>query len=71
MIKVNFSWQTMALYQVILLVLNYGMVAIVAGQAEVDKDVEVISGKPEDHPLDAKIIGNYPNDIYAPPVSFK
>lgn len=42
-----------------------------AGQGEVDKDVEVISGKPDGHPLDAKIIGNYPNDIYAPPVSFK
>lgn len=49
------------------------MVALVAGQGEVDKDVEVISGKdhPENHPLDAKIVGRYPNDIYAPPVSFK
>lgn len=61
----------MAFCKMILLFLNCWMVALVAGQGEVDKDVEVISGKPDGHPLDAKIIGNYPNDVYAPPVSFK
>lgn len=59
-------------YSVILLFINYLMVICVVGQ-DIDKDVEIISGKdhPQNHPLDAKIIGHYANDIYGPSVSFE
>lgn len=61
----------MALNRIVVLLLNYCMVAFVASQELLDKDVEIISGKsrPEGSPLDAKFIGHYANDIYGPPVS--
>lgn len=47
------------------------MVVLVAGQSELDKDVEIIPGKtvPQAHPLDAKFAPQYANDIYGQPVS--
>lgn len=61
----------MALYKVAVLFVNYGLVAFVAGQSVLDKDVEIISGKNHpQNPLDAKFIGQYANDVYGPPVSF-
>lgn len=61
----------MAFGQVVLLFLNYCMVVLVAGQSELDKDVEIIPGKtvPQAHPLDAKFAPQYANDIYGQPVS--
>lgn len=48
------------------------MVVLVAGQSELDKDVEIIPGKtvPQAHPLDAKFAPQYANDIYGQPVSW-
>lgn len=61
----------MAFSQIVLLFFNYLLVTLVAGQTELDKDVEIIPGKtvPQSHPLDAKFAPQYANDIYGPPVS--
>lgn len=61
----------MAVNKIVVLLINYWMVAFVASQELLDKDVEIISSKnrPEGNPLDAKFIGPYANDIYGPPVS--
>lgn len=61
----------MALYKIVGLFINYGLVALAAGQSVLDKDVEIISGKHPENPLDARSIGQYANDVYGPPVSFR
>lgn len=60
----------MGMFKVVLFV-NYVLLAFVAGQEELNKDVEIISGKTHSnaHSLDARYIGHYSNDIYGPPVS--
>lgn len=73
----HFIDETMAMRQMIVVVLNALLMVLVAGQTELlDKDVEIISGKnieqlsdAVDSPLDAKYAGQFAN-IYAQPVSF-
>lgn len=56
----------MEFYKVALLSLNCAIVVLVAGQSELDKEIEIIPGKPvpQKHPLDAQYAGHYVNDIY-------
>lgn len=63
----------MALHPVIVLFLNFILLALVASQNEFDKDVELISGKSIDQlsnssPLDSNYAGRFGN-IYNPHVS--
>lgn len=58
--------------KVLFVFLNYCIIASIAIEGDLDKDVEIISGRdvPQSSPLDAKFAGqSYPNDIYGPPVS--
>lgn len=60
------------LRNVFLVILNYWIISSVAAAGELDKDVEIISGKdvPQTNPLDARFVGHslYANDLYGPRV---
>lgn len=62
----------MAQYQMIVLFINSILVILVAGQTELQGDVEIISGRNVEqlsdiNPLDAKYAGQFSQNIYAPP----